>query len=90
MEVDKLADQIAQMNVGMIAAQVTPPGYVIKQVFTPHLYQRLPRPWGTHTRTSLASESASGSLTREPDSDIFHHTRMSGFPKLAHTFQYPE
>ena len=28
-----------------------------------------------HTRTSLACESASGSLTREPGSDLFHHTR---------------
>jgi hypothetical protein len=34
---------------------------------------------GTHTRTSQARESASGSLTREPGSDIFHHTRTSGF-----------
>jgi hypothetical protein len=29
---------------------------------------------GACTRTSLARESASGSLTREPGSDIFHHT----------------
>ena len=34
---------------------------------------------GAHTRTSLARESPSWSLTREPGSDIFHHTRMSGF-----------
>jgi len=39
---------------------------------------------------SLARESGSGSLTREPGSDIFHHTRMSGFPNFARTFQYPE
>ena len=36
-----------------------------------------------HARTILAREAASGSLTREPCSDIFHHTRMSGFPKLC-------
>jgi hypothetical protein len=34
---------------------------------------------GAHTRTSLARESASESLTREPGSDIFHLTLMSGF-----------
>jgi hypothetical protein len=34
---------------------------------------------GAHTRTSLARESTSGSLTWEPGSDIFHHTRMGGF-----------
>jgi hypothetical protein len=34
---------------------------------------------GAHTRTSLTCESASGSLTREPGSDVFYHTRMSGF-----------
>ena len=38
---------------------------------------------GAHTRTSLARESASGSLTREPGSDTFHHTRVSGFPNFA-------
>jgi hypothetical protein len=32
---------------------------------------------GAHTCTSLARESGSASLTREPGSDIFHHTRMS-------------
>ena len=45
---------------------------------------------GAHTRTSPAHESASGSLTQEPGSDIFHHTCMSGFPNFARTFQYPE
>ena len=33
-----LADQITQVNVGMVAAQVTPTGRGIKQVFTPHFY----------------------------------------------------
>jgi len=42
-EVGRLADQIAQAKVGMLAAQVTPPGQGIEQVFTPHLYQRLPQ-----------------------------------------------
>ena len=32
---------------------------------------------GAHTRTSLARESASGSLALEPGSDIFHHTRTT-------------
>ena len=41
-EVGTLADQIALVNAGMEAAQVTPSGQGIKQVFTPHLYQRLP------------------------------------------------
>jgi len=45
---------------------------------------------GAYTRTSLARESASGSLTVEPGSDIIHHTRMSGCPNFARTFQYPE
>ena len=45
---------------------------------------------GAHTRMSLARKSASGNLTQEPGSDIFHHTRMSGFPNFARTFQYPE
>ena len=44
MEVSALADQIAQVSAGMVAAQVTPSGQGIKQVFTPHLYQRLPHP----------------------------------------------
>ena len=44
----------------------------------------------TTARTSPACESVSGSLTREPGLDIFHHTRMSGFPNFARTFQYPE
>jgi hypothetical protein len=35
-------------------------------------------PKGAHTRTCLARASASGSLTREPGSDVFHHTRKSG------------
>jgi hypothetical protein len=37
-----LADQIARVNVGIVAAQVTPSGQGIKQLFTPHLYQSLP------------------------------------------------
>jgi hypothetical protein len=41
-EVGTLADQIALVSAGMEAAQVTPSGQGIKQVFTPHLYQRLP------------------------------------------------
>ena len=44
MEVGTLVDQIAQVNAGMVAAQVTPSGQGIKQVFTPHFYQRLPHP----------------------------------------------
>ena len=43
-EVSTLADQIAQVNMGNVAAQVTPSGQGIKQVFSPHLYQRLPHP----------------------------------------------
>jgi len=43
-EVGTLADQIAQVNAGIVAAQVTPSGHGIKQVFTPHFYQRLPHP----------------------------------------------
>ena len=43
-EVGALADQIAQVNAGTVAAQVTPSGQGIKQVFTPHFYQRLPHP----------------------------------------------
>ena len=43
-EFSTLADQIAQMNVGMSAPQVTSSMQAIKQVFTPHLYQRLPHP----------------------------------------------
>jgi len=43
-EVGTLADQIGLVNAGMGAAQVTPSGQGIKQVFTPHLYQRLPDP----------------------------------------------
>jgi len=43
-EVGMLADQIAQVNTGMVAVQVMPSGQGIKQVFTPHLYQRLPQP----------------------------------------------
>jgi len=43
-EVGALADQIAQVNAGMVAEQVTPSGQGIKQVFTPHFYQRLPHP----------------------------------------------
>ena len=43
-EVDTLADQVAQVNTGMVAAQVTLSGQGIKQVFTPHFYQRLPHP----------------------------------------------
>ena len=42
MEVGTLVDQIAQVNAGMVAAQVTPSGQGIKQVFTPHFYQMLP------------------------------------------------
>jgi len=45
---------------------------------------------GAHTRRNLARKSASGSLTQEPGSDIFHHTRISGFPNFARIFQYPE
>ena len=44
MEVGTLADQIAQVNARMVAAQVTPSGQGIKQVFTPHFYQRIPHP----------------------------------------------
>jgi len=54
---------------------VFPPIIRSKQLF----WESLLLPLGAHTRTSLARESASGSLTREPGSDIFHHTRMSGF-----------
>ena len=43
-EVSTMADQIAQVNAGMVAAQVTPSVQGIKQVFTPHFYQRLPHP----------------------------------------------
>jgi len=43
-EVSALADQIAQVSAGMVAAQVTPSGQWIKLVFTPHIYQRLPHP----------------------------------------------
>jgi len=43
-EVGTLADQIAQVNAGMVVAQVTPSGQGIKQVFTPHFYRRLPHP----------------------------------------------
>jgi hypothetical protein len=42
MEVGTLVDQIAQVSAGMVAAQVTPSGQGIKQVFTPHFYQMLP------------------------------------------------
>ena len=38
-EVGRLADQIAEAKVGMVVGKVTPPGYGIEQVFTPHLYQ---------------------------------------------------
>jgi hypothetical protein len=43
-----------------------------------------------HTRTSLACESASGSSTREPGSDIFHHTLNRPSPALAtpHTDEF--
>jgi hypothetical protein len=41
---------------------------------------------GPHARTSLGRESGSASLTREPGSDIFHHTRMSGLPTLLVLF----
>ena len=44
MEVGTLADQIVQVNAGMVAAQVTPSGQGIKQVFIPNFYQRLPHP----------------------------------------------
>ena len=43
-EVGTLAAQIAQVNAGILAAQVTPSGQRIQQVFTPQFYQRLPRP----------------------------------------------
>jgi len=43
-EVGALADQIAQVNGRTVAAQVTPSGQGIKQVFTAHFYQRLPHP----------------------------------------------
>jgi hypothetical protein len=35
-----------------------------------------------HKRTSPAREFGSASLTREPGSDVFHHTRMSGLRTL--------
>jgi len=50
-EVSTLAAQIAQVNAGMVAAQVTPSGQWIQQVFTPHFYQRLP-----HTLSHLLKE----------------------------------
>ena len=43
-EVGTLTDQIAPGNAGMVAAQVTSSGHGMKQVFTPHLYQRLSHP----------------------------------------------
>ena len=43
-EVGALADQLAQVNAGMVVAQLTKSGQGIKQVFTPHFYQRLPHP----------------------------------------------
>ena len=43
-EVGTMADQIVKVNAGMVEAQVTPSGQGIKQVFTPHFYQRLPHP----------------------------------------------
>ena len=46
-EVGMLADQIARVNVGIVAAQVTPSGQWIKQLLTPHLYQSLPTLWVT-------------------------------------------
>ena len=49
-----------------------------------HACQKHPRyPKGAHTCTSPASESASASFTREPGSDIFHHTCMNGFQNFA-------
>jgi hypothetical protein len=39
-------------------------------------------PKGAHKRMSLACESGLASLTREPGSDIFHHTSMSGLQTL--------
>ena len=44
MVVGALADQIAQVNAGLVAAQLTPSVQGIKQVSTPHFYQRLPHP----------------------------------------------
>jgi len=41
-EVGTLADQIAHVNTGMVAPQVTPSVHGIKQAFTRHFYQRLP------------------------------------------------
>jgi hypothetical protein len=39
-----MAAQGAQVNAGVVATQVTPLGQEVKQVFTPHFYQRLPHP----------------------------------------------
>jgi len=50
-EVGTQTDQIAPGNAGMVEAQVTPSGHGIKQVFSPHFYQRLP-----HSLSNLIKE----------------------------------
>jgi hypothetical protein len=41
---------------------------------------------GAHTRTSLARESASGSLTREPGSDIYVYIQVSHYYQTRQFF----
>jgi hypothetical protein len=49
-----------------------PEGYMVSYQSLNPVYYAASK--GAHTRTSQACESSSGSLTREPGSDIFHHT----------------
>jgi len=41
-KVGTLADQIAQVNAGMVAAQITQSGQEIKQVLTSHFFKGFP------------------------------------------------